>query len=270
MNTSLRDTMKFLIQEPAEAYHAKRKDYLTSHQLADFRLCPLLYHQKQQGLVPERDRPAFLVGRAAHTLILEGPKAYEYGYVVGGPINPKTDKPYGNQTKAFAEWARQQGKPVITDEQAALVACMNEGVRRNTTAVELLSWGRAEGVVRAVYAGTRCQIRLDWFHPNVGIVDLKTCDDLTWFVADARRYGYVLQLAFYRAVLREVIDEMMSVHIIAVEKKEPYRCGVWRVGNDVLGGARADNEEAIAQLRDCQASGVWPTGYEAIRVLDYA
>lgn len=33
-----------LIQEPAETYHAAAKDFLSSHRLADFRRCPLLYH----------------------------------------------------------------------------------------------------------------------------------------------------------------------------------------------------------------------------------
>ena len=60
-------------------------------------------------------------------------------------------------------------------------------------------------------------------------MDLKTCDDLTWFEADARKLGYLHQMAFYRAVLAQVLDGLLvPVHIIAVEKKEPFRCGVWR------------------------------------------
>ena len=64
-----------IIQEPAEVYHATAKDYLSSHQLADFRKSPLLYNRKKQGLVPDEDRPAYVVGRAAHTLILYLPMA---------------------------------------------------------------------------------------------------------------------------------------------------------------------------------------------------
>jgi RecB family exonuclease len=44
---------------------------LSSHLLADFRRCPLLYYRKRLGLVPDEDRPAYLLGHAAHTLILE-------------------------------------------------------------------------------------------------------------------------------------------------------------------------------------------------------
>ena len=62
---------KFIF-EPADTYHAAAKDYLSSHQLADFRRCPLLYQWKQLGLAKDKDRPAYFLGRAAHTLILEG------------------------------------------------------------------------------------------------------------------------------------------------------------------------------------------------------
>ena len=56
----------FLIREPADVYHAKSRQFLSSHKLADFRRCPLLYRRKQLGLIDDVDRPAYLVGRAAH------------------------------------------------------------------------------------------------------------------------------------------------------------------------------------------------------------
>lgn len=68
-----------ILHEPFREYQAKSKLHLTSHQLADFRRCPLLYHKKKLGLVPDEDRPAYLIGRALHTLVLEG---HEYGAVI--------------------------------------------------------------------------------------------------------------------------------------------------------------------------------------------
>jgi len=65
-------TFGFLVRESAEVYQAKAAEYLTSYRLADFRRCPLLYRKKNLGLVEDEDRPAFLVGRALHTLVLEG------------------------------------------------------------------------------------------------------------------------------------------------------------------------------------------------------
>lgn len=109
-----------LISEPADVYHAQAGKYLSSHRLAEFRRNPLLFHKKELGLVQEPDRPAFVLGRAAHVLILEGRAAYEQNYGFGGPINPKTGQPFGSRTKAFQDWAEALGKPVLDDEQAIL------------------------------------------------------------------------------------------------------------------------------------------------------
>lgn len=257
---------RFLIQESAEEYHAQSRVYLSSHQLADFRKCPLLYHQKKTGQIADEDRPAYLVGRAAHTLVLEGPKRFEEEFAVGGPINPVTGKRFGQGTRAFAEWAEAQGKPVLTDEQFELVVNMAKSVRSHPLAQELLGEGEAEGVLRAEYCGVPCQIRIDWFHPLLGIVDLKTADSIDYFEADARRYGYAHQMAFYRAVLARRFCILMPVHFIAVEKKPPYRCGVWKLSDETLAAAQRENEAAIERLKRCEATGQWSTGYEERRI----
>jgi hypothetical protein len=269
MPTTL-ENLSFLILEPASVYHAKAGEYLSSHLLADFRKCPLLYHRKRRGLVPDEDRPAYLVGRAAHTVILEGLATFQQSYAVGGPVNPKTGLPYGSSTKAWAEWAEAQGKPVLTEEQHRLVMQMAESVRQHAKACELLAEGVAEGVVRVEYCGVPCQIRMDWFNPQFGITDLKTADDLTWFEADARRYGYAHQLAFYRAVLAQACGDWVPIHLIGVEKKPVFRCGVWRVSDDALRIAQQENEAAIRRLQASQRSEQWPTGYEEVRLLDAA
>lgn len=270
----LRDLTLLFLAEPAEVYHAKADQWLSSHRLADFRRCPLLYHRKLCGLVADEDRPAYLLGCAAHTLILEGQEKFQREYAIGGPVNPKTHQPYGAATKAFTQWAQKQGKPALSHEQALLCQQMAKGARSHGLARELLSVGIAEGVVRTTWGGIECQIRLDFFSqmPGAGIVDLKTTEDLGWFEADARRYGYPHQLAFYRSVLaaaggRDPLE--VPVHLIAVEKKEPFRAGVWRMGENVLAIAQKENQEAVRCLRRCQELGHWPTGYEQLRTFDW-
>ena len=257
-----------LLSEPSDEYHAKANKFLSSHQLLDFMRCPWMYFKKHNGLIADKDSPAMLIGRAAHTRILEGRDVYESQFAMGGPINPKTDRPYGSTTKKFMEWAVEQGKPVLSHDQVELVENMASGLSMNNEAVDLVLYGRAEGVVRTDYCGTPCQIRIDWTHPHRGMVDLKTCEDLTWFEADARRWRYHNQLAFYQSVLAQVIDQFVPVHIVAVEKKEPFRCGVWRLSENTLASARTENEAAIRRLVQCRNSGDWPTNYEEIRILD--
>ena len=95
---------------------SQQGQYLTSHFLADFRQCPLLYWQKLNGAAVIDDTTAFQIGRAAHSLVLGGKEAFDAEYLVSsGPINPKTGEPYGKQTKAFKDWAAEQEKVIITE-----------------------------------------------------------------------------------------------------------------------------------------------------------
>jgi len=256
-----------LIREPADAYHAKAGEYLTSHLLAAFRKCPLLHHQKRLGLIADEDRPAYLVGRAAHALILEGRDRYEAEYAFGGPINPKTGNPYGKNTKAFAAWAEAQGKPVLSYEQVELVERMAAAVKGHEAAMTLLSDGVPEGVVRTEYGGVLCQARLDWLSVDHGIVDLKTADDIDYFECDARRYGYLHQLAFYQRVLAGAADVLAPVQFVAAEKHPPHRVGLWRADQDSLNQCATENEAAIRRLTECARTDTWPTLYESPLVL---
>lgn len=249
-------------------YRAKTDTFLTSHRLADFRRNPLLFRKKELGLVHDEDRPAYQIGRAAHMLILEGRQVFGKRYAVGGPVNPKTGEIFGERTKAYAEWTEAQGKPVLTNEQNALVEQMAASVKDHQHAAELLADGVAEGVVRMDYIGTPCQSRMDWVHPERGLVDLKTCDNLDWLEMDARGYGYTNQLAFYRSMLAALLGEAVPVFIVAVEKREPFRTGVWRIDEGTLTRAQRENEAAIRRLLVCRERDEWPTGYEEIRVLD--
>jgi hypothetical protein len=261
----------FLIRESDAEYRTKAKERLTSHQLADFRKCPELFRRKKLGLVEDEDRPAYLVGRGAHALILEGREAFDRRYAVGGPVNPRTGRPYGSNTQAYGDWAAEQaaqGRECLTDEQHALAVNLAGSVRSHPRARELLADGIVEGVVRIEYCDMRVQARIDWFHPIHGIVDLKTCDDLTWFEADAKRYGYAHQLAFYRAVVQRATGIAFPVHLIGVEKRQPFRSGVWVVSDQTLAHSQRENEAAIERLADCIATNIWPTGYEETRVFD--
>jgi hypothetical protein len=257
-----------LLDEPAETYHTRAKDYLSSHQLALFRECPLHYRKWTLGEITREDRPAYAIGRAAHTLILEGREAFDAQYAVGGPINPKTGAPFGPNTKAFAQWSERIGKSVLSQDHAQLVESMADSVRSHDLAGELLCSGTAEGVIRREYCNVPGQIRIDWFSPEYGIVDLKTTDNLKWFEPDARRFGYVYQLAFYRAIAQKAFEIELPVHLIAVEKREPFRCGVWVVPGQALDIAEQENEAAIERLRNCMATDHWPTGYEDLRIFD--
>ena len=114
---------------------------------------------------------------------------------------------------------------------------------------------------------------MDWFCPDFNgkpvIVDLKTCDNLSFFERDARKYGYPEQLAFYREVFKEASGgTYCDVYIIAIEKREPYRCGVWKLTDILLDQSTTINRNAMSLLKECRCQNEWPTGYEDERILD--
>ncbi len=258
---------EFIITEQAQEYHQKRNKFLSSHALADFRRCPALFHGKTSGEIADEDRPAYIIGRAAHTLILEGLDAFNEEYVVGEPVNPQTGKAYGKNTQAYQSWAETQNKPVLSPADFEFIRRLQVAVWTHVEAGNLLQDGIAEGVVRTEYCGVPCQIRMDFFTEPHGIIDLKTCDNLDYFEADARRFQYVHQAAFYCAVLRKATGRSCRFRFIAVEKHEPFRCGVWLVAEDVIELAEIENAVAIGRLKQCHTENTWPTGYEEPRIL---
>ena len=83
-----------------------------------------------------------------------------------------------------------------------------------------------------------------------------------------RAFGYLHQVAFYRALVATVSGHVLPVHIVAVEKREPFRCGVWQVAPAVLERAQRDNEAAMTGLLRCRQTGDWFTRYESLRLVE--
>lgn len=270
------NTYPFIVDIPADEYHQAAKDghYLSSHLLSDFRACPLLYHKKMTGAIEPSDTAAYQTGRALHTLILEGRARFDEEYLISsGPVNPKTGEPFGKTTKAYREWLAAQKRPTIDSEEFGWMSKLQSSVWLHTVANALLEHGRAEGTVRVTLHDEPCQIRMDWFNPDFNgkpvIVDLKTCDNLSFFERDARKYSYPEQLGFYREVFKEASGgTYCDVYIVAIEKREPYRCGVWKLTDELLDQATATNNTAMSALKECRCRNEWPTGYEDERVLD--
>ena len=271
------DRLPFFADIPADEYHRAARDgqFLSSHLLGDFRKSPRLYRKKMAGEIVQDETAAFLTGRAVHSLVLEGRAAFDGEFLVSdGPVNPKTGEPFGRLTKAYREWAAAQPKPVVSGEDFAFMLKLRESVWSHPVARTLLDEGVAEQTVRCAYCGEPCQIRMDWFRNDYDgrpiISDLKTCETLDYFEGDARRFGYPQQMAFYREVLKTASGGAVEAdcYLVAVEKREPMRCCVWKLTDGILQSCAVENERAIAELRECRRENTWPTRTEDMRVLD--
>ena len=270
----------WLLDIPEKDYHAATKagEYLSSHRLHTFRKCPELYRREAAGLLPSKDTHEFAFGRATHTFILQGREAFAREFEVGdGPINEKTGKPFGTDTKRYADWVAAQPKPIVSGAEFALLENLRAAVFAHDAAAGILSCGIAEAVVRSEVEGVAVQTRMDWFDPTRKILaDLKTCNDLDRFTFDLRDFGYAYQMAFYAETLRTTPFGELPEHtyLIAVEKKEPFRVGVWEVSVSTLDDLiwapeKAGMRPMLKEYREAFASGKarWATRYEGVGVI---
>jgi hypothetical protein len=138
--------------------------------------------------------------------------------------------------------------------------------------VEILAADDAivEGVLRREYASTGntimdrlipWQSRIDYYSPTHGIVDLKTTRDMDEFLDDARKYGYDRQMAFYREAVRGTIAGNMvriPCTLIAVENRDPFRCVVVDVTEDVLVAAKHWLDGVSDEFESCRKTNEWP------------
>ncbi len=250
-----------------QLYHRKAQtgQAISASMLKEFRNSPARYFARITGKISEKNCSAFRIGRAVHKLILEGDRAYRASFSVGGPCNGRTGRPFGAETKAFAEWVCGSGldpEHVVTLSEARDIARMRDAVRRHRGAMALLGNGWPERCVEADCRGLPCQARLDWLTPEGIVADVKTTRSLNGFEREARRHGYLHQFAFYREVAAAAGAGALSMRAIVVEKREPFRVCVWEFPESVLAPYAAQNAEALSRLLRCRATGVWPGGFE--------
>ena len=121
----------FMKREPENEYHARSRsgEFLSSHMLAEFRRSPFRYHQKLTGAIADPDKAEYAFGRAAHKMILEGHAAFELAYTVSdGPVNERTGKPYGKDSKAYQEWLAEQEHEVVTSSDYETIFAMDKNI----------------------------------------------------------------------------------------------------------------------------------------------
>lgn len=260
-----------IIHESEDIYHSRSRsgEMMSSHLLSLFGRSPYKYHQTVSGLVEQEDKPEYVFGRAAHKLILEGQAAFDEAYTVAdGPINPKTNMPYGKATQAYQNWLADQHGEVISTADYETIKAMHDNCWSHNEIAELLNAedGEAEGVVRAHLEDVPCQIRMDFFASSVGIVDLKTCRDIEFFEKDCRDFGYAYQLAFYQSVLQAACGVKFPVHFIVVDKTDFHIAGRWDIPDIELEQCDSINRAALRRYKESLANEKWPTGYEHTRL----
>lgn len=270
------------LQVSAEDYYGRYGEYMSAHRLMTFRRCPAEFKMVEDGEIENIDKPSLAFGRAAHAYILEGERVFEQQYIVSdGPINSKTDKPYGKDSKKYLDWRAELGKqelePIENDEFRRIKE-MNLAVKTHQECCDLMAGTlQVEATIRQDMFGVSCQSRVDCIDfKNKRIIDLKTCDSLgenhelgtnCRFVKDFWKWRYDLQLAFYSLMAKQLAGDDFGCSIIAVEKLKPYspgpfRAGVFHITPSTLEVAQEQVVDAFREFKRCRENNTWPTRFE--------
>jgi hypothetical protein len=150
---------------------------------------------------------------------------------------------------------------------------MYYSVQSHDNAMKLLQEGLPERSVRAALNNHECQARYDYICDNY-IVDLKSCMNIDTFINDAIKYQYGVQAVFYQMMYQQAVYQVYGEHafvpdfyIIATEKVVPYRTGVFRVMDKNHEHFLKIINKALSGISECIRTGIYPTGYERVRVV---
>lgn len=242
---------------------------VTPENLAGLLEYPALY----QAMKENRDlRPALgegqSTGRAFNDFVSLTPEEFAAKYVVAeGPVNPKTGKPYGTDTKAYLEWFNAQTRTPVTPAQFNMFGLMAAAYAGHAFVKSLKHMKCLNNVV----LGARFKDSVDLLFKvdklyvgddTVIAVDIKTTDDLCGFVNAAVRHKYTAQQALLMIILQAAGVTDGQVRIAAVEKGPMPRCGIFET-TEVLGTHKHAVEAALADYAQSLTTGVFSTGFEA-------
>ena len=194
---------------------------------------------------------AFLIGSAAHALILEDRE-------------PSWVDATTRATKAYKEAAAING-PLLLASEWDTVRRMRDAVLRNPDAAQLLTGHEAETSLRWDVDGVAVKGRLDaWHRGSQTIVDLKTTRDASprGFGRAAAEYGYHAQAAHYSDGVTALTGETHDYFIVCVEKEAPYLTAVYEVFPDMLDAGAETVRDGLNAYREATTADDWPTHYE--------
>lgn len=180
-------------------------------------------------------------------------------------IKPEDMKFSTKEGKAWRAEADATGKEIISHKDWQLILNMEQAIRRNKTARDLLSDGEAEisGYwTDPSYPEIGCKMRMDWVNKAKRvIVDLKKTTDARQhqFTSLAYRLGYHLEAAWYLYGATQITRiEHHDFYFICVEAEAPYGVMVYKADQDMIQKGLVECSKAIDIYRECMEKNEWP------------
>jgi len=233
---------------------------------------PALFHAMQENreLRPALSE-AMTTGRALTDFLSVPAEEFLQTYaVVDGPVNPKTNKPYGTDTKVYAEWRASQEKIPVSTEQYNMFGKMAVAYNEHSFIKSLAGYERVRNaVLRANVCDVPCMCRIDSLYVGdeaVVAVDVKTTSDLCAFHRAAESLYYREQQALVLLVLAACGIDHVQARIAAIEKGPMPRCGVFAV-KDMATGPIVTVNRALQDYATDALTGKYSTRFEAPQLI---
>jgi len=212
---------------------------------------------------PRKESPAMALGAAVHTALLE-PERFDADYVVC------PEECSDRRTKAYRMWSESiDGMKVLSQDDSATIKAIEESVRRDDFASQLLTaGGHVEKSLEWTENDVLCRMRLDKITGSF-CIDIKTCQDATpeAFAKVIASYRYDLQAAHYLSGLNTSGSNWgirFRFVFIAVETASPYRVRCYEMCDDDFDKACDDRASLLAEYRRRSESGDWSEPGEGV------
>jgi hypothetical protein len=245
-----------------EGIRISNKDYrqrpgISSSELKKIMITPAHYKHWKDNQT--EDTPSLLFGRAAHKYILE-----TYDFYTEFAVAPSCDRRTKEGKETWNKFvAESGGKDVITQEQFEIIDSMRNSAYATPFVSKLLSgekelsfWGVDEETGLAIKCRPDCLT--EWNGKHI-LIDYKTCTDAenTKFCRDSIEFGYDLQLAMYRDILKQNTGHDYMVVIIAQEKSAPYVTNVFQLSENYLENGTELYKEMLKVYKECSETDNW-------------
>jgi hypothetical protein len=217
--------------------------------------------------IEEDDKRAFILGRAAHKLLL-GEANFRKEFAIEPTEWPDEHgivKPWHNNRTVCKRWhseREKEGRSVLLPREAEAIIGMSQSIKRNPIARDALS-GLVEcsGFIRDEETNVWLKIRPDSLPVHSGdYVDLKTTLSVQWH--DLQRtifdYGYHMQFALIRSVIRQLGLPFGSATLVFVESKPPYCARLVALKDGDLELGDRQNRIALKLFVHCYKNRHWP------------
>jgi exodeoxyribonuclease VIII len=235
----------------------RQREGISSSELKKIMITPAHYKHWKDN--PQEDTPALLFGRAAHKYILE-----TYDFYTEFAVAPNCDRRTKEGKETWNKFvADSEGKDVITQEQFEQIDAMRNSAYATPFVSKLLSgekelsfWGVDEETGLKIKCRPDCIT--EWNGKHI-LIDYKTASDVEnmKFYRDSIKFGYDLQLAMYREILRQNTGHDYMVVIIAQEKTAPYVTNVFQLSENYLQNGEVLYKEMLKVYKECEETDNW-------------